>query len=87
MKILTDPKKIVGRAEVEPDDAQYLGHYTVEGLIRFVEELEKIYQRHRTVALKRVPSGDIYILLAIADDKESNDDDTEHIALAGCALV
>jgi len=84
MKILTDPKKIVGLIEVEPDDAQYLGHFTVDGLIQFAGALEQRYQNHRMVALKRVFSGDIYILLAVADD-ETGTVNKEHIALAGCA--
>lgn len=84
MKILTDPKKIVGVVEAEPDDTTYVGHFTVEGMIQFVEDLEKKYQHHQLISIKRVFSGDMYILLAVADDGPGSAN-REHIALAGCA--
>jgi len=80
MKIHTrDQMATVGVVELEPkDEAQYIGHFTVESLLDFGQGLKKKYSPTKMLALKLVFQGNGYVIAA------AEDDEFLHVAVAGC---
>ncbi len=74
---------IVAPIVVEPEDnAEYIGHYTVDALSQFIAELKNRYDINRMVSVKRIYNGGGYIMVALIDDEEKTHYDG--IAVAGC---
>jgi glutamate synthase domain-containing protein 2 len=74
---------IVAPIVVEPEDnAEYIGHYTVDALAQFITELKNKYDINRMVSVKRIYNGGGYIMVALIDDEEKTHYDG--IAVAGC---
>jgi hypothetical protein len=84
MKILAHERGlIVAPVELEEgDEVEYVGHFTVDALIQFTEEIKKKYSPHRMVSIKRVFRHNSYSLVAVQDDEDPVE--TVHIGVAGC---
>ena len=79
---IKDSNAIVAPITIEEtDNPKYIGHFTVDALDQFVNELKKNYQPHRMLSLNTI-YNDGYIMAGTLDD--DGETHVVHIAVAGC---